>query len=56
MPIPKEIRAILACPRCRGELEDAQNGSALGCPRCRLTFPIRDGIPILLLDHAKPAE
>ena len=56
MPIPKEIRAILACPSCRGELEDARDGSALSCPRCRLTFPIRDGIPILLLDHAKPAE
>lgn len=56
MPIPKEIRAILACPKCRGELIDAPNGSALICPRCRLSYPIRDGIPVLLIDHAKPTE
>ena len=56
MQIPKEIRAILACPKCRGELDDAPDGSALKCSRCRLTYPIRDGIPVLLLDHAKPTE
>lgn len=56
MRIPEAIRSILACPKCRGPLDDAPDGSALLCPQCRLRFPIRDGIPILLLDHAEATE
>jgi uncharacterized protein YbaR (Trm112 family) len=54
--IPPAIREILACPKCRGALVDAKDGVALECQRCRLSFPIRDGIPLLLLDHAKATE
>ncbi len=53
MTIPPEIREILACPKCHGPLKDASNGSALECPACALRFPIRDGIPILLLDQSE---
>lgn len=55
--IPKGIRAILVCPRCRGELRDARSaeGDALECPKCRLSYPVVDGIPVLLSERAKPA-
>lgn len=53
MTIPQEIREVLACPKCHGPLEDVTNAVALECPSCELRFPIRDGIPILLLDSAE---
>ncbi|MGQ0538894.1 MAG: Trm112 family protein [Gemmatimonadaceae bacterium] len=54
MTIPPELLAILACPKCRGELEYRTAEAALICQRCRLRYPVRDGIPILLLDEALP--
>jgi uncharacterized protein YbaR (Trm112 family) len=44
---------ILACPKCRGGLE--QQGEQIICTACALAFPIRAGIPVLLIDHAQPA-
>ena len=52
MPLSPELLAVLACPRCKGELEYREQESALLCQRCRLRYEIRDGIPILLLDEA----
>ena len=56
MTIKKELLEILACPRCKGDirLNDTQNG--LICDHCRLLYEIRDGIPIMLIDEAKPLE
>jgi uncharacterized protein YbaR (Trm112 family) len=53
--IPEAIRALLVCPRCRGELTDVETsgGTALDCPNCALRYPIQDGIPVLLADRAK---
>lgn len=52
MGINKELLEILACPKCKGDirLNDKQNG--LICDRCRLLYPIRDDIPIMLIDEA----
>ena len=44
---------ILACPACHGPLTEAEQ--QLVCPACRLKFPVRDGIPVLLLDAAESA-
>ena len=52
MPLSQDLLAVLACPRCKGELEYREKESALLCHRCRLRYEIRDGIPILLLDEA----
>jgi uncharacterized protein YbaR (Trm112 family) len=35
-------------------LVDRVDGSALECPACRLAYPVRDGIPIMLIDEATP--
>jgi len=56
MAVSKELLDILACPKCKGDiyLNDAQDG--LICDKCRLLYEIRDDIPIMLIDEAKPIE
>jgi len=49
-----ELKEILACPRCKGELEFREAESEIRCLACRLAFRIDDGIPVMLLDEAKP--
>ena len=41
---------ILVCPICKANLEYSKAQSELVCKPCRLAFPIRDGIPIMLAD------
>lgn len=56
MAINKELLDILACPKCKGPifLNEAQDG--LICQQCRLLYEIRDEIPIMLIDEAKPIQ
>lgn len=52
MPISKELLDILCCPKCKGDirLTDAQDG--LICDACKLMYPIKDDIPVMLIDEA----
>jgi uncharacterized protein YbaR (Trm112 family) len=54
MSIAPELKEILACPRCKGELvfHDAEN--EIVCPVCKLVFRVEDDIPVMLIDEAKP--
>jgi uncharacterized protein len=45
---------ILVCPRCKGDLEYRTEPEALICRACALLYEVRDGIPILLIDEARP--
>lgn len=45
---------IVVCPRCHGELE--YTADELRCHTCRLGYPIRDGIPVLLVDEARKLD
>jgi uncharacterized protein YbaR (Trm112 family) len=46
---------LLVCPRCRGELRyETEPEESLVCPACRLRYEVRDNIPILLIDEARP--
>lgn len=45
---------ILVCPKCRGELEYRTDADELVCHACRLRYEVRDDIPIMLVDEAKP--
>lgn len=49
-----QLLEILVCPRCKGDLEYRPAEAALICHACALLYPIRDGIPILLIDEAQP--
>ncbi len=54
MAISKELLEVLACPKCKGDLVLNEQGDGLICNACRLVFPIREDIPIMLIDEAFP--
>ena len=54
MAISKELLEILACPKCKGDICFNNTGDGLICNKCRLMYEIRDDIPIMLIDEAKP--
>lgn len=49
-----QLLEILVCPRCKGDLEYRPAEAVLVCTACGLVYPIRDGIPVLLIDEAQP--
>lgn len=44
---------ILVCPICKGPLVYKKDAQELVCKPCRLAYPIRDGIPVMLEDEAR---
>jgi uncharacterized protein YbaR (Trm112 family) len=54
MSLSQALLEILVCPKCKGELEYREAEQALLCQSCRLRYPIRDDIPIMLIDEATP--
>jgi len=50
--IEQRLLDLLCCPKCHGELLLEEN-AALICKPCSLKYPIKDGIPILLLEEAE---
>jgi uncharacterized protein YbaR (Trm112 family) len=54
MGVPEQLLRILVCPKCRGDLEYREAESELVCHVCRVRYPVRDGIPIMLIDEAVP--
>lgn len=44
---------ILVCPLCKGPLDYRKSQSELVCKACRLAFPIKDDIPVMLEDEAR---
>lgn len=54
MSVSPQLLAILVCPKCKGELEYREAESVLVCHHCNLKYPVRDGIPIMLIDEATP--
>jgi uncharacterized protein YbaR (Trm112 family) len=47
---------LLACPRCRGDLDYDGERDILICRECGIYYEIRDGIPVLLPDAGMPLE
>jgi uncharacterized protein YbaR (Trm112 family) len=56
MTIKKELLEILACPKCKGDVELSRKGDALICRKCALKYAIKDGIPIMLIEEAQPLK
>jgi uncharacterized protein YbaR (Trm112 family) len=53
-PISQELLEILACPACKGDIEyDCENQKLICVGECRRRYPIRDGIPVMLIDEAE---
>ncbi len=52
--IDEELLKILACPACKADV--TLEGEEIVCTRCGLRYPIKDGIPIMLVEEAKKPE
>jgi uncharacterized protein YbaR (Trm112 family) len=53
MSLDKELLEILACPKCKGGLRLTETGDGLVCEPCRLKYPVKDDIPVMLVDEAE---
>lgn len=56
--IDPKLLEIIVCPDCHGDLvvvdaADVADGIELVCQSCGLAYPVRDGIPVLLVDEAR---
>ena len=56
MSFNKELLEILACPKCKGELILTSEEDGLICQACKLKYPIRDEVPVMLADEAEPVD
>lgn len=54
--VNQELLDILACPQCKGPVLLNEAGDGLVCNTCHLLYEIRDDIPVMLVDEAKPVD
>jgi uncharacterized protein len=54
MPLSKDLMNILVCPKCKGTLVLNEKKDGLICETCRLLYEIRNNIPVMLIEEAKP--
>ncbi|SVA18142.1 uncharacterized protein METZ01_LOCUS70996 [marine metagenome] len=53
MAIDPELLEILACPKCKTAVVLVDNDNGLKCSTCRRVYPIKDDIPVMLIDEAR---
>jgi len=56
MAVDSELLEILACPNCKTPVTLVKNGTALKCATCKRVYPIKDDIPVMLIDEATIEE
>ena len=56
MPISSELLEILVCPLCKETLELTPDQLGLKCVKCKRVYPIKDDIPVMMIDEAKVEE
>ena len=56
MSLDPELVAILVCPNDRGEIDYLEQEQAIVCRTCGYRYPVRDDIPVMLIDEATPAD
>lgn len=54
--LDERLLEILVCPKCKGELDHRTEPEELVCTACALRYDVRDGIPVMLIDEARPLE
>ncbi len=54
--LKQELLDILVCPKCKGVLEYDKDKEELICRKCKLVYPIKDDIPIMLIDEARKLD
>jgi uncharacterized protein YbaR (Trm112 family) len=53
MEIEDWVMEFIVCPKCRSDLRADEAASELVCTGCGLAYPVRNGIPVLLVDEAR---
>ncbi len=53
MPVSKELLEILVCPVCKTPVKMTPDQQGLKCSTCRRVYPVRDDIPVMLVDEAR---
>lgn len=53
MAVAKELLDILVCPQCKTPVKLTPDRQGLKCANCRRVYPIRDDIPVMLVDEAR---
>jgi uncharacterized protein YbaR (Trm112 family) len=53
MSIRSELLDLLACPKCKGAVLFDRESASIVCDVCKLRFPVRDDIPVMLIDEAE---
>ena len=56
MSIAPELKELLACPKCKGDLEFRDAENEIVCRACKLVFRVEEDIPVMLLEEAKPLQ
>jgi uncharacterized protein YbaR (Trm112 family) len=56
VPISSELLEILVCPLCKEAVELTPDRNGLKCVKCKRVYPIKDDIPVMLVDEAKIEE
>ena len=54
--LKRELLDILVCPKCKGALEYDSQKAELICHVCKLAYPVKDDIPVMLIDEAIKLE
>lgn len=54
MAVSPELLEILRCPKCKSTVEPKADGSSLKCTNaeCSLVYPVKDDIPVMLVEEA----
>jgi uncharacterized protein YbaR (Trm112 family) len=56
MAISKELLDIMACPKCKGDIELDESRNGLVCNNCKLMYHIKDDIPVMLIEEAEKLD
>ena len=53
MALSQDLLKILVCPQCKGDLRHIEAPEALECDACKLRYPVKEDIPVMLIDEAE---
>jgi uncharacterized protein YbaR (Trm112 family) len=53
MAVPKELLDLLVCPLCKVPVKLTPDQQGLKCPTCHRVYPVREDIPVMLIDEAR---
>ncbi len=56
MPVDSKLIELLVCPDCHGEIEYKDRRNLIICTACGLQYPVRDNIPVMLVEEATRPE